>query len=114
MFQVINFNFQVFIRYSNIECPWDDRSVIEGLISNEEIILLKQDKGLGVVLLNKSEYVSKLMEFLESEQFVKLQSDPTKSFQTKVQNKLRTMKKASDRKTYKKLYPSHSPVFVLH
>ena len=65
--------------------------------------MLKQDKGRGVVILDKNDYISKALEFLDSEQFFKLSDDPTKSFQMRVQNKLRSMKKSFDVKTYKKI-----------
>ena len=48
------------------------------------------------------------MEFLDSDQFVKLDNDPTKAFQTRVQNTLRKMKSSFDKKVYSKIYPSSS------
>lgn len=69
---------------------------------------LRQDKGRGVVILNKNDYVRKSLEILEGENFLKLDNDPTKGFQTKVQDTLRRMKKAFDRETYNRLYPSAS------
>ena len=58
--------------------------------------------------MNNNDYISKSLEFLGSEKFEKLSSDPTKKFQKTVQSKLLKMKKAFDKKTYNKLYPSSS------
>ena len=58
--------------------------------------------------MNRNDYVQKSLEFLDETQFKKLEHDPTKSFQSKVQRTLLKMKKAFDKKTYKTLYPSSS------
>ena len=89
-----------FHEYLNIDCPWDDKKVVDNLFSNKSIVLLQQDKGRGVVILNKNDYLKKSMEFLDDKQFVKLDSDPTKTFQTKVQNTLRKMKSSFSKQIY--------------
>ena len=98
----------VFHEYSNIKCPWKDKRIVEGLMQNNEIVLLKQDKGRGVVILNKNDYINKSLEFLSDSQFVKLDVDPTKSFQTKIQTTLRKMKTSFAKNVYTKIYPSSS------
>ena len=91
-----------------MECSWEDQQIVDNLAKNEKIVILKQDKGRGVVVLNRTDYVQKSSDFLEGRQFEKVCSDPTADFQRKVQGSLRSMKKAFDQKTYKKLYPSGS------
>ena len=61
-----------------------------------------------MVILNRVDYIKKCYEFLENGNFVRLQNDPTKTFQVKVQNTLRKMKTAFDKRTYNKIYPSGS------
>ena len=48
------------------------------------------------------------MNFLDGEEFVQLEEDPTRSFQGKVQRTLLGMKKKFEGKLYEKLYPSSS------
>ena len=60
------------------------------------------------MLLNRSDYIAKSFQFLDGRQFNKLDHDPTKSFQGKVQRCLLKMKKVFDKNTYKRLYPSSS------
>ena len=71
-------------------------------------IYLSTDKGRGVVIVNKTDYVSKSLEFFEGENFCKISDDPTAKFQKTAQNKLYKTKKKFDRKTYNRLYPSGS------
>ena len=69
---------------------------------------MKHDKGRGVVILNKTDYVNKCETFLDSKMFKKLDNDPTKSFQAKVQRTLLSMKSRFNKDTYKHIYPSCS------
>ena len=39
---------------------------------NEEVIITKQDKGRGVVIMNRSKYLEKFLSILQGEQFIKL------------------------------------------
>ena len=39
---------------------------------------MKQDKGRGVVVMDRSKYTEKCFNILETEQFTKLRHDPTK------------------------------------
>ena len=69
---------------------------------------MKQDKGRGVVILDRNKYVEKCLSFLQTTHFKKLTADPTCSTERKVQNSLRKVKKHLPEKTYKKLYPTGS------
>ena len=98
----------IFQRYSKIRYKNEDRFVIEGLKKNDNIFILKQDKGRGLVIMNRSDYIKKCDDFLSTDNFQKLDSNPTKSFQSKVQRTLKSMKSKFDKNVYKKLYPSSS------
>ena len=69
---------------------------------------MRQDKGRGVVILNRCDYVEKAESFLAGEEFEKLDLDPTKSFESYVQGNLLRMNKKFGEKDYIKLYPSSS------
>ena len=97
-----------FNRYTRIKLPQEHKKVIEGLYKNPDLSILRQDKGRGVVILNRTDYVRKAEAFLNGPEFVKLEADPTKSFQAYVQRTLCGMKSKFDEKLYQKLYPSSS------
>ena len=88
----------------------DDKvqKVIDKLAKEKNIRILKQDKGRGVVILDKTKYIEKCMALLNAEQFTKLPKDNTKEVEEKVQKTLRGMKKAIGETEYRKIYPSGS------
>ena len=69
---------------------------------------MKVDKGQGVVIMNKSKYLEKYLTLLNSEQLVRLNEDPTKTNERKVQRMLRKIKPNLTDQEYKRLYPSGS------
>lgn len=95
-------------KYSKVKISGEDKNVLEGLYKNKDILILRQDKGRGVVIMNKFDYVNKSMAFLRGDEFECLESDPTKSFQARVQRVLLSMKKNFTPTQYKRLYPSSS------
>ena len=97
-------------QYTEIKVPYEHRRVIKSLTENESICLLKQDKGRGVIVINRTDYVEKCEEMLKSKQFVQLQNDPTAKFERKVQNKLLEIKKNKrfTDEEYRSFYPSGS------
>ena len=54
--------------------------------------MLKQDKGRGVVILDKNIYVNKCLSLLDTNQFMKLDQNPTISSESKIQHMLRKVK----------------------
>ena len=74
----------------------------------EDITIMKADKGRGVVIMNKSKYLEKCLTLLNSEQLVRLDEDPTKTNERKVQRMLRKIKPNLTDQEYKRLYPSGS------
>ena len=90
------------------------KRILENLYKNPDISILRQDKGRGVVIMNKQDYVNKAERFLNGPEFERLSEDPTNSFQILVQKTLLKMKKNFSQSEYKKLYPSSSrPGFFL-
>ena len=66
---------------------------IDRLRKNDDIIITKPDKGSGVVLLNKSDYVDKTNELLDDQaKFKRLDSvssnDNTASIESRLQKRL--------------------------
>ena len=60
--------------------------------------------------MDRNDYVEKCEEMLKSKQFVQLENDPTTTFERKVQDKLRELKKKKrfTAVEYRKIYPSSS------
>ena len=53
---------------------------------------MKQDKGRGVVVMDRSKYIKNCLHILQTEQFTKLRHDPTKFVKNKIQVELRKLK----------------------
>ena len=64
--------------YCSIHVPHDYKKVIERLSRNNDIIIMKQGKGSGVAIMNKPKFHEKCLELLNTDQFTKLNHDPTK------------------------------------
>ena len=84
------------------------RKIINELRKREDIAVLKADKGRSVVIVNKDKYHEKCLELLDTEQFQKLNHDPTKTTGRKVQNALRKIKSKLPINEYKRIYPTGS------
>ena len=53
------------------------RNILNNLIKNKDIVVIRPDKGRGVVILDKSDYVSKVNDVLQDEtKFVRILDDP--------------------------------------
>ena len=85
--------------------PYKHRKTIENLSKRDDVIILKQDKGRGVVLMDKNKYTEKCMLLLNTKQFKKLDNDPTKTTEGKIQRMLRRIKPKLSEHEYKVLYP---------
>ena len=72
------------------------------------MVILKEHKGRGVVIMDRSNYTEKCMSLLSSNQFAHIANDPTKSSESKVQDTLRKIKSKLSEQEYKKLYPKES------
>ena len=58
--------------------------------------------------MNRDKYNEKCLELLDTEQFQKLNHDPTKTTERKVQNALRKIKSKLSINEYKQIYPTGS------
>ena len=85
--------------------------VLENLHKNNEIVVLKPDKGNGVVILNRSDYTESILNIInDTHKFKELYSDPTIIREGKLQRFLRDLKKNDkiDKEIYSTIYPSGS------
>ena len=76
------------------------------LSKNNNIFIMKQDKGRGVVILDNTKYIDKCLSILATKQFSKLDYDPTNKLESKVQQTLRKMKSKLPENVYKRFYPT--------
>ena len=95
-------------KYSKIDVPYKYKKVIDNLSKNKNIVILKQDKGRGVVILDTTKYTEKCMTLLNTERFKRLTTDPTAATERKIQNILRKIKSKFSEQEYKRLYPTDS------
>ena len=89
--------------YSKIKIPYQQQNVINNLSNNKNIILIKQEKGRRIVILDKKHFIEKCFSIVESKQFQKLKKDPTKILESTVQRTLRKIKNVLSENDYKKL-----------
>ena len=88
-------------KYCNVKVPYKYGDIVSKLSKREDIVILKQDKGIDVVLMDRHKYTDKCLALLSAKQFTTLTNDPNKTLESKVQRNLRKMKS-------KKLYPTGS------
>ena len=86
-----------FENYLQIKVLHKHREIIKNLSNNINIVI-KQDKGKGVVTIDRCKCKwfkcsEKCLEPLDSEQFVKLNEDSTLTLENKVQQTIRTLNK---------------------
>ena len=97
-----------FKNYGTIKTPYEYRKIVKQLSENQDICLLKQDKGRGIVIMDRSKYLEKCLGILQTNKFTELQEDPTAQFETRVQKCLRKMKKRFDPATFSAIYSTAS------
>ena len=84
------------------------KQVINDLAKNNNIVIMKQDKGRRVVIMDKAKYQEKCLAPLNTNQFIKLNKDPSKQIETKIQRVLRKIKRNISLHEYSRLYPTGS------
>ena len=92
--------------YSKVKVPYKFQHVIDKLSKNKNIIIMRQDKGCGLTILDRKNYIEKCLNILDTKQFRRLSKDPTKTLERKMQRVLRKIKCHLEEKEYKKLYPT--------
>ena len=64
-------------KYYQVKRYFEYNQVIQNLLKNKDIVILKQDKDRGVVILDRSKYMGKCLSILSTTQFAKIDNDPT-------------------------------------
>ena len=95
-------------KYSQIKVPYKYRNVITNLGRKKQLVILKQDKGRVVVLLDKTKYVKKYFSIMNTNKFKKLDKNPTVSYEAKIQRTLTKTKLRFTLQEYHKVYPTGS------
>jgi hypothetical protein len=98
-----------------------EQKALVNLSKNKELVISKPDKGNGVVLLNRNDYDTKMLEILnDTEKFNKLDNIDTYKEITALERRviavLRSLKKQKklDPMLYKRIYPSGSRPGLLY
>ena len=87
--------------------------ILKRLQKNKDIVITKPDKGNGVVILDRAEYLKMVYEVVnDSSKFKKLDGDKTVTRETKLQKFLLKLKKKGffNEIDYTKVYPTGSSV----
>ena len=95
-------------QYEKITIPNDKKEIIDSLTNNTNIVILKLDKGKGVVVMHRTDYIQKCNDLLSSSKFKLLETDPTRPTERKLQSLLRRIKSKIPEYLYKQLYPTGS------
>ena len=93
-------------KYSNINVPYKYEKVLSNLSKNKNNVILQQDKGRGVVILDTTKYTEKCMALLNTERFKRLTTDPTAAIERKIQKVFRKIKYKFSEREHKRLYPT--------
>ena len=95
-------------RYNHIRVPYKFRKIVEKLSGNNSIMVLKQDKGRGVVVIDRKTYTEKCLNLLNTDSFIQLDHDPTKAIERKIQRSMRKIKNNLTKQEHNRLYPKAS------
>ena len=71
-------------------------------------MLLHQDKGTGIVIIDRNRYTNKCLNILNTEQFRKLDRDPTKPIEAKIRSAVRKIKSHLSNQEYMRISPTGS------
>ena len=93
--------------YNNISVPYKEREISK-LKKNQNIMLLHQDKGTGIVIIDRNRYTNKCLNILNTEQFRKLDRDPTKPIEAKIRSAVRKIKSHLSNQEYMRISPTAS------
>ena len=79
-------------KYYQVKPYFKYNQVTQNLSKNNEIVILKQDKGRRVMILDRSKYMEKYLSLLSASQFDEIDHDLTAYIEGKVQRTLRKIK----------------------
>ena len=95
-------------QYSNINVPYKEREIINKLKESQNMMLLHQVKGRGTVIMNRNKYTNKCLNIRNTEKIRKLDRDPTKPIEAKIQRAVRKIKSHLSNQEYMRIYPTGS------
>ena len=78
--------------YNTINISYKEREVTNRLSKNPRILLLLQDKGRGIVIMDKGYFTEKCINILNTKQVCKLRKVSTKNIKMKIQRTVRKIK----------------------
>ena len=71
-------------------------------------MVLKQDKSRGVVVIDRKKYTEKCINLLHTDSFIRLDHNPSKTIEGKIQRSMRKIKSNLTKQEYSRLYPTGS------
>ena len=95
-------------KYSQIKVTCKYRTVINNFHRSKDLVIIKQDKGKGVILLDGTVHIEKCLSIFHTQQFQQLDISPTAANENKIQRALRKIKSKFTQQEYKRLYPAGS------
>ena len=113
------YNFKPFKVWSDI-FKSSDIKLLRKLAANKDVVVCKPDKGRGVVIVDRSDYIHSLENIISDESKFKQIDEPIQSYCDRVEgsinNFLRSLKSKSiiDDATYKQLYVTGSGPGILY
>ena len=99
-------------KHSKIRVPYKYKKAIDQLSRIKNLCIPKQDKGRGVVIMDKTKYTNQCLEMLETNQFIKTNPMILKNHLKEIYNDYnarkiqRNFKSRLSQKEYKQLYPT--------
>lgn len=100
-----------FTSYKPSNADLRKHKILRNLQKNKSVVILKPDKGNGVVVLNRTDYDAAMFTIInDSRKFCSLKDDPTVRREGKLQRLLRKIRKNDhlDNKVYNDVYPKGS------
>ena len=82
---------RIYENYVKIRIPYKYKTVIQNLSQNKNSVLLSQDKGKRRVKLDRTKWIEKCMNSINTDQFRGLENNPTKRTETQLQNLLSSL-----------------------
>ena len=88
----------------------EEVKAIQELKRDKERVILRADKGVSMVVMDKEEYIQKSEELLHQPTYKELPSDPTTKHKNRLISILKNIKTEGgiDNTTYKRLYPTEA------
>ena len=75
---------------------------------NNSIVVLKQDKGRRVVVIDRKISTEKCLNLLNTDSFLQLDHDPTKAIEGKILRSIHKIKNNLTKQEYSRIYPTGS------